>query len=151
MRLECSRSYACVSSIPLAMTRIGAGEPLLLIHPLGADRSVWDPVLGNLSVDHDCVAVDMPGFGDSPELPVDVRATPTAIAASAVATLDALGLDSAHIAGISLGGWVALELGKTGRARSVQQSAPPASGAAHSDRAATPSAAQPARCRRYCR
>jgi len=106
-------------SVPLAMTRVGDGEPLLLIHPLGADRGVWDPVLGDLSADHDCVAVDMPGFGDSAELPDEVRATPAAIATRAVATLDALGIESAHVAGISLGGWVALELGKTGRARSV--------------------------------
>jgi pimeloyl-ACP methyl ester carboxylesterase len=103
----------------LALTRTGSGEPLLLIHPLGADRAVWDPVLGDLAADHDCIAVDMPGFGDSPELPDDVRATPAAIAASALRTLDELGIESVHVAGISLGGWVALELGKTGRARSV--------------------------------
>jgi len=103
----------------IAFSRSGSGEPLLLIHPLGADRHVWDPVLPDIAADHDCVAVDMPGFGDSPELPADVRATPAAIAATVVELLDRLGLDSAHVAGISLGGWVALELGKTGRARSV--------------------------------
>lgn len=105
--------------LALAHARVGAGEPLLLVHPLGADRHVWDPVLESLAADHDCVAVDMPGFGDSPELPAEVRATPAAIAATVVDLLDGLGIDSAHVAGISLGGWVALELGKTGRARSV--------------------------------
>jgi pimeloyl-ACP methyl ester carboxylesterase len=105
--------------VSLAFSRTGSGEPLLLIHPLGGDRHVWDPVTPDLSADHDCVAVDMPGFGDSPELPADVPATATAIAASVAGTLDALGVETAHVAGISLGGWVALELGKTGRARSV--------------------------------
>jgi pimeloyl-ACP methyl ester carboxylesterase len=103
----------------LALTRSGSGEPLVLVHPLGGDRHVWDPVIPDLSADHDCIAVDMPGFGDSPQLPDDVPATAAAIAASVIDTLDALGIESAHVAGISLGGWVALELGKTGRARSV--------------------------------
>jgi pimeloyl-ACP methyl ester carboxylesterase len=103
----------------LAYSRSGSGEPLVLIHPLGGARHVWDPVLGDLSTDHDCIAVDMPGFGDSPELPPEIRATPAAIAATVVDLLDTLDVESAHVAGISLGGWVALELGKTGRARSV--------------------------------
>jgi pimeloyl-ACP methyl ester carboxylesterase len=103
----------------LAFTRKGSGEPLVLVHPLGGDRHVWDPVIPDLSANRDCIAVDMPGFGDSPRLPPDVPATAATIAASVVDTLDALGVETAHIAGISLGGWVALELGKTGRARSV--------------------------------
>lgn len=104
---------------PLSFTRTGSGEPLLLIHPLGSDRRVWDPVLPALAADHDCIAVDMPGFGDSPQLPADIRATPAALAEAVLATLDALGIDGARVAGISLGGWVALEVAKTGRARSV--------------------------------
>jgi len=90
-----------------------------MIHPLGGDRHVWDPILPDLSADYDCIAVDMPGFGESPQLSADVPATAAAIAARVVDMLDALGIETAHVAGISLGGWVALELGKTGRARSV--------------------------------
>ena len=114
------KMHAAVSDRPpLAFIRTGSGEPLLLVHPLGSDRAVWEPVLADLAADHDCVAVDMPGFGDSPALPVEARATPAAIAAAVLDTLDALEIESAHVAGISLGGWVSLELGKTGRARSV--------------------------------
>jgi pimeloyl-ACP methyl ester carboxylesterase len=103
----------------LALTRRGTGKPLVLVHPLGGDRHVWDPVIPDLSSDHDCIAVDMPGFGDSPALPADIPATAATIAARIVGTLEALEIETAHVAGISLGGWVALELGKTGRARSV--------------------------------
>jgi pimeloyl-ACP methyl ester carboxylesterase len=110
---------ASSNRLQLAFARSGTGTPLVLIHPLGADRHVWDPLLGDLNADHDCIAVDMPGFGKSPELPEDVEATPAAIAATVVDLLDALGVETAHVAGISLGGWVALELGKTGRTRSV--------------------------------
>jgi pimeloyl-ACP methyl ester carboxylesterase len=103
----------------LAFDRSGRGEPLLLVHALGTDRSVWRPVIGKLAAEHDVIAVDMPGFGESAELAAEVPATPEAIAGTLAATLDALGLPAAHVAGISLGGWVALELGKTDRALSV--------------------------------
>ena len=67
---------------PLAYDRSGSGEPLVLVHPLGADRGMWEPVLPLLAGHHDTIAVDMPGFGESPELPEDVAATADAIAAS---------------------------------------------------------------------
>jgi pimeloyl-ACP methyl ester carboxylesterase len=115
----CDDAAAVTASPQLAFSRSGSGTPLLLVHPLGGDRTVWDPVLADLAVDHDCIAVDMPGFGASPQLPEEVRATPTALASAIAGTLDALGVARAHVAGISLGGWVALELGKAGRAESV--------------------------------
>ncbi|MBA3359000.1 MAG: alpha/beta fold hydrolase, partial [Thermoleophilaceae bacterium] len=104
---------------PLAYDRSGSGKPLVLVHPLGADRGMWEPVLPLLAGRHDTIAVDMPGFGESPELPEDVPATARAIAASVEATLDSLGIDCAHVAGNSLGGWVALEFAKTERCLSV--------------------------------
>ncbi len=61
----------------------------------------------------------MPGFGESPELPDDTRATAREIAATIAATLDVLEIERAHMAGISLGGWVALEFAKTDRCLSV--------------------------------
>lgn len=106
-------------STPLANFRTGSGEPLVLVHPLGADRGVWEPVMDRLSAEHDVVAVDMPGFGGSAELPEELAASPENVAQEVRATLDSLGLGAAHVAGISLGGWVGLEVGKTGRALSV--------------------------------
>lgn len=97
----------------LAFDRQGSGPALVLIHPLGAHRGVWKPVLPLLADHFDVVAVDMPGFGDSPSLPEDVPATAANIAAAVMETLRALGIEHAHAAGISLGGWVALELAKT--------------------------------------
>jgi pimeloyl-ACP methyl ester carboxylesterase len=104
---------------PLAYDRSGSGEPLVLVHPLGADRGVWEPVLPSLGGHHDAIAMDMPGFGGSLELPEEVPATAGGIAASIAATLDSLGIPRAHIAGNSLGGWVALEFAKSARCLSV--------------------------------
>ena len=93
----------------LAYTRTGTatGEPLVLLHPLGSERSVWRPVVPALAAAHDVVAVDLPGFGDSP-LPHDP--TPAGLALDVAALLDELGIAEPHVAGNSLGGWVALEL-----------------------------------------
>ena len=103
----------------LAFDRTGTGPALALIHPLGAHRGVWRPVLPLLEDHFDVVAVDMPGFGDSPDLPEDLAATPLNIAAAVGDTLAGLGITHAHVAGISLGGWAALEFGKTEAALSV--------------------------------
>jgi pimeloyl-ACP methyl ester carboxylesterase len=94
----------------LAYTRAGAGEPLVLLHALGLSRSAWNPVLAALTERFDVIAVDMPGFGESPPLDPDVEPEPAALARSVSGLLDELGLAAPHVAGNSLGGWVASEL-----------------------------------------
>jgi pimeloyl-ACP methyl ester carboxylesterase len=94
----------------LAFTRSGSGEPLVLLHALGLSRRTWDDVLPELGRHFDVVAVDLPGFGDSPPLPADVEPSPAALAAAVAGFLDQLGVSAPHVVGNSLGGWVALEL-----------------------------------------
>jgi pimeloyl-ACP methyl ester carboxylesterase len=91
--------------------RRGSGEPLVLIHGLGGSSRIWRPVLDRLSSARDVIAVDLPGFGGSPPLHAD-RATPDALARSIRGLCDKLGIERPHVAGNSLGGWVALELGR---------------------------------------
>jgi len=104
--------------------RRGSGPPLLLVHGLGGDRWVWAPVLDRLAARRDVVAVDLPGFGSSPALNSGRTPTPAALAGSLAALVDALGLERVDVAGNSLGGWVALELARLGRARTVTAIAP---------------------------
>ena len=99
--------------------RRGSGDPLVLIHPLGADVVVWEPVFERLTGERDVIAVDLPGFGRSPALASRADPTPQALAAAVASFLDILGLDRVHVAGNSLGGWVALELARAGRALSA--------------------------------
>ena len=94
----------------LAHTRTGAGAPLVLLHGLGSSRRAWDPVIPALAEHFDVIAVDLPGFGDSGPLPPGVEPRPAALAAAVAGLLDDLGITRPHIAGNSLGGWVALEL-----------------------------------------
>ncbi len=109
-------------AVGLAYERRGTGPPLVLIHPLGGDRHAWDPVLDSLAAARMVVAVDLPGFGESP--PLEETPTPAALARAIARFTAAIGLDRPHVAGNSLGGWVALELARTGRARSVTAIAP---------------------------
>lgn len=101
----------------LAHDRRGAGEPLVLVHGIGSHRRVWDPVLDALAAHRDVVAVDLPGFGASPPGPGPASVTGHALAVAGL--MDELGLRTAHVAGNSLGGGIALELGRLGRARSA--------------------------------
>ena len=94
----------------LAHTRTGAGAPLVLLHGIGSSRHAWDPVIPALAEHFDVIAVDLPGFGDSEPLPPEVEPLPAALAAAVAGLLDDLGITAPHVAGNSLGGWVALEL-----------------------------------------
>ena len=49
--------------------RAGHGEPLVLIHGIGSQWQVWAPVLDRLEAERDVVALDLPGFADSPSPP----------------------------------------------------------------------------------
>jgi pimeloyl-ACP methyl ester carboxylesterase len=67
----------------------------------------------------DVLAVDLPGFGRSDPLPAGIDSTPEALADAVEDEMGRAGFDRAHIAGNSLGGWVALELARRGRALTV--------------------------------
>lgn len=96
-----------------------SAEPLVLLHGIGSHRQMWDPVVPHLASAREVIALDLPGFGAAPVLPGGIEPTPSALARAVAAELDARGVETAHAAGNSLGGWVALELAKLGRTRSV--------------------------------
>jgi pimeloyl-ACP methyl ester carboxylesterase len=102
--------------IDLDHHRGGSGEPLLLIHGIGHTWRGWKPMLPLLERDFDVLAVDLPGFGHSPPLPAGTESTPETLADAVERAMDDAGFDQAHVAGNSLGGWIALELARRGRA-----------------------------------
>ena len=87
----------------------GSGEPLVFIHGLGGKADSWRLQLEALSNNYRVLAMDLRGHGQSgyrAEEPVSIRA----FAADVLALLAKLGLEQAHICGLSLGGMIALEI-----------------------------------------
>jgi pimeloyl-ACP methyl ester carboxylesterase len=93
----------------LFYVRRGSGEPLLLIQGMAGHHNIWgEPFLSRLEQHFDVVAFDNRGIGDSTDVPGDF--TILDMAGDALALLDELGWDTAHVMGISMGGMIAQEL-----------------------------------------
>ncbi|MFH8803258.1 alpha/beta fold hydrolase [Streptomyces sp. NPDC017936] len=110
--------------VTVSYARAGRGEPLLLLHGIGHHRQAWDPVVDILATERDVIAVDLPGFGASPGLPDGLAYDLPTTTAVFGAFCEALELGRPHVAGNSLGGLLALELGREKRVRSVTALSP---------------------------
>ncbi len=109
--------------MPAPTVRVGRGEPLLLLHPFTTSHDVWAEVVPTLAHEHEVVAATLPGHWGGPALRRrDVSLT--AYADGVEALLDELGWEAAHLVGNSIGGWLAFELARRGRALSVTAIAP---------------------------
>jgi pimeloyl-ACP methyl ester carboxylesterase len=101
-------SIATSDAVRIAYEVRGTGEPVLMIHGLGYDRFGWGPAPDLLAEEFEVVLFDNRGVGES-DAPVGPYSAPM-LAADALAVLDSLGLERAHVVGTSLGGMVAQEL-----------------------------------------
>lgn len=101
---------------PLVCDDIGTGRPLVLIHAFPLDRSMWQPLMFMASQELRLIAPDLRGFGDSPSTAGHAIAMRD-YGADIVDLLDRLGLRSAAICGLSLGGYVALAIAEQHPAR----------------------------------
>ncbi|MFI2435214.1 alpha/beta fold hydrolase [Streptomyces sp. NPDC018693] len=110
--------------VTVSYARVGSGEPLLLLHGIGHHRQAWDPVVDILAAEREVIAVDLPGFGASPSLPGPLAHDLSTTSAVLGALCEALELDRPHVAGNSLGGLLALELGRSRLVRSVTALSP---------------------------
>jgi pimeloyl-ACP methyl ester carboxylesterase len=86
----------------------GSGEALLMIQGLGYGRTGWGPAPSRLARRFEVVTFDNRGFGDGEVTPGPY--TTAQLAGDALALLDALEIERAHVLGISLGGMIAQEL-----------------------------------------
>jgi pimeloyl-ACP methyl ester carboxylesterase len=103
------RRVATASGDVSVMTA-GVGEPVLLIHGLGATKGSFLPTVAALADSFRTIALDLPGFGDSYK-PLGVPYHAPFFARAVVELMNALGLRRAHLVGNSMGGRVALEVG----------------------------------------
>ncbi len=81
-----------------------AGPPVVLVHALGLDWRMWEPVITQLAAGRRVYAYDLRGHGSATEAPRP--STMNDLAADLLAVMDALGLDRAHVVGLSYGGGI---------------------------------------------
>jgi len=97
-----------VEGLEIAYQRVGTGPPLVFVHGGAEDGRAWQPQLAALADEFTVVAWDEPGAGSSSDVPVDFGLADYANCLAAL--IDALALGPAHVAGLSWGGTVVLEL-----------------------------------------
>jgi pimeloyl-ACP methyl ester carboxylesterase len=97
-----------VQGLDVAYVRAGAGPPLVLVHGAAESRRVWQPQVEGLSDEFTVVAWDEPGAGRSSDVPEDFGLAD--YAACLAGLIEELGRGPAHVAGLSWGGTVVLEL-----------------------------------------
>jgi pimeloyl-ACP methyl ester carboxylesterase len=96
------------NGLEIAYRRVGEGPPLVFVHGAAEDSRIWQPQLAALSDDFTVVAWDEPGAGRSSDLPPGFVLADYARCLAAL--IEALALGPAHVAGLSWGGTVVLEL-----------------------------------------
>jgi pimeloyl-ACP methyl ester carboxylesterase len=102
--------------------RGGSGSPLVLVHGFTDTWRGWDLVLPELEGHFDVLAPTLVGHAGAAPLPAGAGVDE--ILDGLEAQMDEAGFETAHIAGNSLGGYVALKLAERGRARSATLLAP---------------------------
>jgi pimeloyl-ACP methyl ester carboxylesterase len=98
--------------VTLNHVRRGRGSPLLLVHGLGAGWRSWSPVLDGLAESREVIAVDLPGFGETPPLTGEVSIA--TLTDSVADFIREQGLDGISTVGQSMGGRIVLELARRG-------------------------------------
>jgi pimeloyl-ACP methyl ester carboxylesterase len=106
--VELVQGSVAVNGLEVAYRRAGDGPPLVLLHGAASDGRLWQPQLEGLADEFTVVAWDEPGAGESSDIPTDFDLPGYADCLAAL--IEHLELGAAHVAGLSWGGTVALEL-----------------------------------------
>ena len=86
----------------------GPATPIVFLHGVGSDKSVWRPQLAHFGKSRRSIAFDYPGYGDSDRAPEGTSRDD--FASAIMSAMRALGVDRAHVCGLSLGGVVAIAM-----------------------------------------
>ncbi len=102
-----------LGALGLAEQGAGAGKsdgglPIIFLHGVGSDKSVWQPQLDHFGRTRRALAFDYPGYGDSD--PAADGTTRDDYADAILAAMDSLGIARAHVCGLSLGGVIGIAI-----------------------------------------
>lgn len=101
-----------VARVALNYVRRGSGSPLLLVHGLGAGWRSWSPIVDELAEHREVIAVDLPGFGQTPPLTGEISIA--TLTDSVADFISEQGLEGVSTVGQSMGGRMVLELARRG-------------------------------------
>jgi pimeloyl-ACP methyl ester carboxylesterase len=107
-----------------SLYRAGSGEPVVLLHGFTGTWHHWRPVIADLVARYEVIAPTLAGHAGGPPFDLSGPLTLESAADHLCDHLDELGVADAHLVGNSMGGALAIELAKRGRARSVVALAP---------------------------
>lgn len=93
----------------LHIEKSGEGQYLVLIHGMGSASTAWRPIRSTLNKDFSVITLDLPGHGQTPYQKGELM-DPNSLAVKVLDQLSNQSIESFHLAGNSLGGWIALEL-----------------------------------------
>ena len=93
----------------------GSATPIVFLHGVGSDKSVWRRQLAHFGQTRRAIAFDYPGYGDSD--PASEGATREDYADAIISAMHELGVDRAHVCGLSLGGVIAIAMHHAGADR----------------------------------
>jgi 3-oxoadipate enol-lactonase len=96
--------------LAIGVEQAGSGDapPVLFLHGVGSDKSVWAPQIEHFAATRRALAFDYPGYGESDPAPAGT--TRDDFAAAILGAMDALDIDRAHVCGLSLGGVIAIAM-----------------------------------------
>ena len=103
-RVQTSAGYS------IGYDQAGGGDAtaIVFLHGVGSDKSVWHPQLAHFGPERRAIAFDYPGYGDSDSAPPGT--TRDDYASAILSALTALGVERAHVCGLSLGGVIAIAI-----------------------------------------
>jgi pimeloyl-ACP methyl ester carboxylesterase len=108
-----------VNGVSLYYERTGAGDAVIFLHGLGSSTQDWSPQIEFFKDRYSCIAIDIRGHGQSEKAPgpYSIRM----FAADVAALMSHLGVESAHLVGVSMGGMIAFQMAvdAPGRVRSM--------------------------------
>jgi 3-oxoadipate enol-lactonase len=97
-------------NVRLYYEEVGQGTPILFVHEFASDHRGWEPQMREFGKRHRCITYSARGY-----MPSDVPADPDVysyhhVMRDAVALLDHLRIDAAHLIGLSMGGYTSLQV-----------------------------------------